>query len=288
MKSLKELLFSARQELEKAGIEDSAVNSDLLAASLLKCERARLPLMWNDFPSGEFSVNFSQLVRRRCNHEPLQYILGVWPFLDFTVKTVRGALIPRPETEEVFLAAARQIESMKLPADFTFADVCTGTGILGIALARRFRLAIGWLSDISPEALTIAKENVFCLHGLSERVGIIKADLLESFSENSLDVIISNPPYINSSDMNNLMPEVKDFEPSLALHGGKDGLDLIRRLLLQASFCLKPGGLLIFEHGHGQRESIDLLLEKNAEFDRLMAGDDLCGCERFFVLQLRK
>lgn len=245
--------------------------------------------MWNELPGDKFEEEFSRLIQRRSQHEPLQYILGSWSFLDFSVKTSSGALIPRPETEEVFLAAVRQIEAMKLPEDFVFADVCTGTGVLGIAMARTFPQAIGWLSDISPEALKVATENLkFSDADLSDRINLVRADLLEAFLPESMNVIVANPPYVNSGDMSGLMPEVKEFEPALALDGGVNGLDFIEKLLFQASLCLKSNGLLVFEHGHGQRSDIYALLAEHDEFKVLCAGDDLCGRERYFILQLSK
>jgi release factor glutamine methyltransferase len=288
MKNLREILLEARRRLCEANIEDAAMNADLIAAFLLQCDRGRLPLMWENNPDEEFCENFFTAVSRRCNHEPLQYILGIWPFLDFSLKTRPGALIPRPETEEVLLAAVEAIEKQSLPENFAFVDLCTGSGVMGIALARRYTKCYGWLSDISEEALKIAQSNVnFVDSTLAGRIKVLCADLLSCFAAESLDVIISNPPYIDSLDMPGLMPEVKDFEPSLALDGGKHGLELIEKMLIQAEKCLKPKGLLVFEHGHGQRDMIEDLLKNNKTLCIQKTGDDLCSKQRYFIIEKR-
>lgn len=286
---LKDLIFASRKQLEQAEIEDAGLNSDLLAAHVLGTERSRLPLLWeNDCPD-KVVDRLNELVARRCQHEPLQYILSDWSFLQFAVKTRPGALIPRPETEEVYMALADELCSAALPPDFSFADICTGSGVLGIALAVNFREARGWLSDISASALAVAEENLNQTElSVRNRLSLLCADLLQAFCADSLDVIVANPPYICSGDMPELMPEVRDFEPWLALDGGADGLDFIRKILAAAPFCLRNGGLLAFEHGHGQRAEILQIIEKNKKFSLLKAGDDICGRERYFILRVTK
>ena len=153
----------------------------------------------------------------------MQYILGEWSFLDFDVSVGSGALIPRPETEEVFMAAAKTIENTAFSDSFKFADIGTGTGILGIALARKFAGASGFLVDISSDALQVAASNLHRFPELTSRIELINADLLSAFGIQQLHVILSNPPYVNSADIAHLMPEVSKFEPHLALDGGQSG-----------------------------------------------------------------
>ncbi|GAB4269030.1 MAG: peptide chain release factor N(5)-glutamine methyltransferase [Candidatus Rifleibacteriota bacterium] len=286
MTNLKKIIIEARERLKHAGIEDYALTADYLAAHALGISRSRLPLLWADKPSESFLEQFNLMVHRRCRREPLQYILEEWSFLDFEVKVSPGALIPRPETEEVFLAAADAIVDRNFPEKFCFVDVCTGTGILGIAMARSFPESFGFLCDISSAALLVAKENVKRqLPDLSDRLTLLQADLLSSFANEYFDVVISNPPYIKSGDIAGLMSEVKDFEPELALDGGIEGLDFISRLLFQAKVCLKTGGLFIFEHGHDQRAQIMELLNECPELKLLKAGDDMAGRERYLILE---
>jgi len=279
-------MAQARGRLAEAGIEDVSFNVNCMAAAILGVDIGHLPLHWPDPAEPDFIDRLNQMIQRRCANEPLQYILRSWGFLDMTLVTRSGALIPRPETEEVFEAAAQAIKQAiakaALPANFWFADVGTGTGALGLAMARRFVEARGLLVDISSAALAVAHENLLVYQKLYTRVGIVQSDLLAAVQPESLHVIISNPPYVNRGDIAALMPEVRDHEPHLALDGGTFGLDIIERLLDQTAEKLLPGGLLIFEHGHGQRQGIMNLL--NNSWRDCKTGDDLCGRERWFIL----
>lgn len=285
-RSIKALLNDAVQTLEKAGIEDAKLNVNLIASKILEIEYTKLPFYWNKPVADDFYNQFQKLLERRLKHEPIQYILGEWCFLDFDVNVGEGALIPRPETEEVFLAAVEAIKNNIQKQDFKFADVGTGTGILGLAMAKYFPKSIGYLVDISDKALKIAERNLLKYSELKSRLSLVDSDLLEAFNVDSLDVIISNPPYIDSQEVLELMPEVTNYEPHLALDGGKGGLVLINKLQIQASKVLKNNGLFIFEHGHGQREAIEKLLLPSWKI--LKEGNDFADKERFFILKLLK
>ncbi len=284
--SIKQIISDFSQILEDAGIEDARFNVNCMVAKALKCSLSRVPLHWESSAEGAFGNTVEEMIRRRLKHEPLQYILADWSFTDFDVLVGSGALIPRPETEEVFMAACRAIDKAAFSPDFLFVDVGTGTGILGLAIARRFKSCRGWLADISPLALGWAQKNLQSQSVLHGRLALLRGSLLDSFSESSLQVVISNPPYIASSDIPSLMPEVRDYEPLLALDGGGSGLELIHRLIQQSFFCLTPGGILIFEHGHGQRSDIISFLDKS--WSLIEAGDDLSGRERFLILRCEK
>ena len=284
--TIKETLNIALRDLEAAKIDDAKQNVNLIASKALNIEYTKLPLYWNQPVSDDFYKNFHAMLERRLKHEPLQYILGEWGFLDFDIKVGEGALIPRPETEEVFLAAAEAIKANSIKSDFKFADVGTGTGILGLAMAKYFPESIGYLIDISEEALKIAKSNLRKYSELKSRLNLMKSDLLEVFQADSLDVIISNPPYIDSEDVKSLMPEVVDYEPHLALDGGVNGLEIIAKLLKQAEKVLKNNGLLIFEHGHGQRESLKKIF--SSCWSIIKEGKDFANNERYFILQIKK
>ena len=284
--TIKELLSESIKLLEAVDIDDAKQNVNLIASKALNIEYTKLPFYWNQPVSDDFCKKFQQMLERRLKHEPLQYILGEWSFLDFEVIVGEGVLIPRPETEEVFLAAVEAIKANSIKPDFNFADVGTGTGILGIAMAKYFLKAIGYLVDISDKALEIANDNLQKYSELKSRLSLIKSDLLEVFKSDSLDIIISNPPYIDPEEIKTLMPEVVEYEPHLALDGGKKGLEIIQRLLMQSEKVLKDKGFLIFEHGHGQRKDIKELLYSSWKI--IKEGNDFAGNERYFVLQLNK
>ena len=283
---LKQLLNNALRDLETAGIDDAKQNVNLIASKILNIDYTKLPLYWNQSVSDDFNNRFHKMLERRLSHEPLQYILGEWCFLDFDINVSKGALIPRPETEEVFLAAVEAIKANSIGTDFRFADVGTGTGVLGLAMAKYFQKSIGFLLDISDEALKIAKSNLERYPNLYERLTLMKSNLLESMKPDSLNVIISNPPYIDSQEVLELMPEVVNHEPHLALDGGKNGLEIINKLQRQASEVLKNNGLLIFEHGHKQRKAINELLLPCWKI--LKEGNDFADKERYFILKLQK
>ncbi|OQA08144.1 MAG: 50S ribosomal protein L3 glutamine methyltransferase [bacterium ADurb.Bin374] len=162
-----------------------------------------------------------------------------------------------------------------------FADIGTGTGIIGLTLAAWFHDACGWLVDLSPDALHWAGKNIMNYIDVRERVGRFRGDLSDALKADSLDLLVSNPPYIDQDDMPGLMPDVRDWEPRLALDGGAGGLEPFRRLLADAARVLKPGGWFAVEHGHGQRKRI---LELPAPgLGLLEAYDDAAGLERCIV-----
>ena len=281
--TVRQLILNARRELAGHQIEDAAFNADCLAARVLGVNNGSLLRFWETPATDQFCREFASLLHRRCQHEPLQYLVGEWGFLDFEVQVGPGALIPRPETEEVFLAAARAIDERPFKTGFRIADIGTGTGILGIAMARRFPGAAGFLVDLSAEALALAQGNLKKFSEIEGRLALLQGDLLSAFADASLHMIISNPPYVVSEDIPNLQPEVSKFEPEMALDGGPHGIELIEQLLVEAWRVLLPGGLLVFEHGHGQRP--ELLKLTASRWQLLLAGDDLCGRQRYLVLE---
>lgn len=187
------------------------------------------------------------LVKRALTKEPIQYLIGVWSFYGLDLATDSRALIPRPCTEtscdrvlEHFRAVGRQSD------DLVIADVCTGSGCLGIALAKNLPAARVILTDVSEDALSLARENT-ARHDLSDRVELRRGDLLEPLAGEGVDALVANPPYIPDTEWADVDAGVKDHEPELALRGGPDGLALVRPLIEQASEQLKPGGILAIE-----------------------------------------
>jgi release factor glutamine methyltransferase len=192
---------------------------------------------------------------RRTMHEPIQYILGTQEFygLDFLVKP--GVLIPRPETEHLVEAA---LERLAEQSALNIVDVGTGSGILAVTLAKHLPVAQITAVDLSAAALSIARENA-ARHGVEDRIRFLTSDLLAALPGECFDAIVSNPPYIPASEV--LETQVRDYEPEQALFAGADGLDIYRRLVPQAFAALRPGGWLLMEIGHGQRDALTGLLE---------------------------
>ena len=204
--------------------------------------------------------DYENLVARRRLHEPVQYITGVQEFYGLPFRVTPAVLIPRPETEHLVEAVLDRLPHDRL---VTIADIGTGSGAIALALAAHLPQAAITAIDLSPTALEVAQANAEALE-LSSRVRFLASDLLASLSSPeahaSFDAIVSNPPYVSTSDAPELHPQVREYEPSSALFAGADGLEVYRRLIPQASEALKPGGLLSFEIGHGQKEALSRLL----------------------------
>jgi release factor glutamine methyltransferase len=277
-----ELIKIAREKLFEAGVESPGLNADYLAAYALGIDKRNLIMHRTQTATPEFETCFAELVARRVKREPLQYILGTWGFWDFELQIGPGVLIPRSETEELVEALIKEIKANDISNSLNFIDVGTGPGTIGIALAREFSDSKGLLLDYSDTALKFAQLNVDSFPELSQRIIVKKNNLLGSIEEKKYNLIVSNPPYIDHKDMEELMPEVRIFEPGIALDGGESGLELIEILIGQAIRVLTPNGLFAIEHGHGQRTEILKLAEK-VGFKLLIAADDISGFERYII-----
>jgi release factor glutamine methyltransferase len=220
---------------------------------------------------------YQRLLERRLRFEPMQYILGETEFYGLTLRVTPAVLIPRPETELLVEAVLKRLLERlpkRLGADFgkqnqvQIADVGTGSGAIALALAHSNPQLHVTALDLSPDALAVAAGNA-STHRLKDRITFLQSDLLNTLPAQTLfDAVVSNPPYVPLDDAPTLHPQVRDHEPSMALYGGSDGLDLYRRLIPQALEHLKPNGLLALEIGYGQRTAIDQLLAgwKQVEF----------------------
>lgn len=224
---------------EKIGRREAS----LFLAHVTGCTTGELILRNEKILPPDRSDLFFSCLSRRESGEPLQYITGTWEFFGLEFFTDKRALIPRPETELLVECVIDLVSNT-----VQILDVCTGSGCIALALAHVLReRAEITAADISPDALALAKKNAERL-GLSAHVKFLESDLLEKIS-GEFDIIVANPPYITTSEMQTLPPDVRDHEPHLALDGGKDGLDLYRRLVPQAKKALRGGGALVCEIG---------------------------------------
>ncbi len=221
---------------------------------------------------------YDELLERRSQGEPLQYITGHQEFWGLDVLVTPAVLIPRPETEhavEAALGLARHIASPRI------VDVGTGSGCIALALASELPRAKIAAVDISPAALDVARQNAERL-GFNDGVQFCESDLLEKYlsCRPAFDLVVSNPPYVGESEADKLQIEVREYEPHCALFGGIEGLDVYRRLVPQARQVLKPGGWLVMEIGYSQEERIRALL---SEWDEVRSAQDLQGIPRVIV-----
>ena len=279
----KDVLDKADAYLTGKGVPDARVASELLAARLLRTGRGLLAgEMEKDVPEKCVEA-MRRGMARLVKGEPIQYVLGEWDFRTLTLKCDRRALIPRPETEELVTRVlshlrARLSSSVSRPL---VVDVGTGTGAIILSLAKEFKGdAIFLGTDVSEDAIALAKENTERC-GLAERVKFAVMDGLDEFDEpQCVDVIVSNPPYIESAVCETLDPRVKDFEPRLALDGGTSGLDFYDRYLADAVNLLRPGGAVFFEIGEGQGEAVRQLMF-DCGFDGIKIEKDFAGHDRY-------
>jgi len=202
-------------------------------------------------------ASYAVLIERRLAHEPIQYITGEQEFFGLPFRVTPAVLIPRPETEHLVEAVLNE-EHRSSPVRIV--DVGTGSGAVAVALAEHLRSAEIIATDISPAALEVAAENA-ARNGVGNRIRFVESDLLEELTlHEPCDAIVSNPPYVAFADGKEMHPQVRDFEPAIALFATGSGLDVYRRLIPQARVALKPNGLLALEIGHEQRDALAELL----------------------------
>ena len=281
----KEIIAKTVAYLDSKGVPDPEVCAELLSARLLKCGRGTLSSSLDLIPHPSHLEAMRRGMARLVKGEPLQYVLGEWDFRSLTLKCDRRALIPRPETEELVTRVLKFLKTLQPCNSETLkpviVDVGTGTGAIILSIAKEFKgdgVFLG--TDVSEDAIALAKENAQ-LTGFSERVKFAVADGLEDFDEpECIDVIVSNPPYIESKVCDTLDPRVKDFEPRLALDGGATGLDFYERYLGDALNLLKPGGAVFFEIGENQGEAL-LRLFADYGFSSAKIEKDFAGHDRY-------
>lgn len=201
---------------------------------------------------------FPNAVERRIAMEPVQYITGRQEFYGFDLMVSPATLIPRPETELVVEAAVAELRSSGARPP-RILDVGTGTGAIAIVMSKELPGAEVVAVDLSEAALDVARENAR-RHGVEGRISFVASDLLEALRGEAFDAVLSNPPYVPVGDRAGMHPQVRDWEPEMALFAGEDGLDIYRRLIPAAAKTLRPGGLLAMEFGYGQSESLAELL----------------------------
>jgi len=303
------LIKQLESRLALAGNGNAKRSVEELAAHVLDCKP--LEIYFRTITPEQTAV-LEKLIVRAEQGEPIQYIIGHVDFRGLEIRCDRRALIPRPETEQLVEQVLQAVSSVecRVAGGLKIADVGTGTGCIALSLLHELPNAEVIGIDVSPDALALARENAERL-GLSERFTAVQGNLLNvdavssprskqgkrdediasTFFQNaSLDIVVSNPPYIFSKVWKNLAPCVRDFEPQLALDGGADGLDLIRPLVEQAARVLKPGGRLFLEIGYDQGEAVANCLRaacpqqratrENAGFQNVKIQKDLAGLDR--------
>ena len=266
----RELYDSGKDRLEKAGIQEAALDARLLLEEVCRTDRNTL-LVHGDRPVTEDEEKkYLAFVERRSVHEPLQQITGWQEFMGLRFRVTEDVLVPRQDTETLVEEVMRYLRD-----GMEILDVCTGSGCILLSLLRYSNGCRGVGCDISEKALAVARENAEEL-GLSAE--FIQSDLFESI-EGKFEYIVSNPPYIRKDVIPTLMEEVKDHEPLIALDGGEDGLDFYRMITREATEHLYSGGMLFFEIGYDQGEAVRKLMEEEG-YEEVTVSQDLAGLDR--------
>jgi release factor glutamine methyltransferase len=276
--SIEEAVRLMAQSFKLAGIEQPDVDARLLLGHALRLGRAQLLTQNDRLLEARETDAMSALAARRLKREPVARILGHKEFWSLPLAVTADVLVPRPETETVVETAldllARDGTTLEM---LRILDIGTGSGALLLALLKELPKAIGLGADISQAALDVARANAERC-GLKDRCTFMNADIAEGIN-GEFDLVVSNPPYVARGDIATLQPEVRDYEPTVALDGGADGLDAYRALAAQVPRLLRPGGRLIVELGAGQEAAVAALFTK-AGLRVRAARKDLAGIPR--------
>ncbi len=272
------------QYFDRKGIAQPRTDAEVLLAHVLKTERIQLYLHF-DQPLQPRELNaYREAVRRRGAHEPVQYITGHQEFWSLELEVTPAVLIPRPETEILVEKTLLFLDQRSTPAPCIL-ELGTGSGAVSVALAHELPALRVMATDISLAALQVARRNAQ-RHGVADRIRFAAMNLYGALSHErtAFDAIVSNPPYIASSDLSGLAPEIRHCEPATALDGGSEGLAVIRRIVEHGHRFLRPSGSLLIEIGLGQAGILQEELASNRCYHRTEIYTDYAGIQR--VLQL--
>jgi release factor glutamine methyltransferase len=271
------------ERFKREGLTSPRLDAEVLLAHLLEVDRVWLYAHFDQPLQKEELARYRKLIQRRLRHEPVAYIVGQREFWSLPFKVTPEVLIPRPETE-ILVAEALKILSSEEDTErqYRVLEIGTGSGAMSIVLAKeRPRTSVA-ATDLSSKALAIAEENAI-KNGVRERIVFLKGDLFEPVKEGEkFDLILTNPPYIRRDHFPSLAPEVRHFEPRMALDGGKDGLVFYRRALPEVGKFLNAQGWFLAEIGAGQEQDVQKLAERNPDLDSFAFVKDLAGIKRVF------
>ena len=277
-----DILIKAYSILKEKNIETYMLDAQLLLCKVLKKDKMFLFMNRNIEVDDDLYEQFFKYIEMRKNRMPVKYILKECEFMGINFYINEGVLIPRPDTE---ILVEKAIDVIKANNYKSVCYLCCGSGIIGISIAKllsELNLSVV-CSDISSFAQEVTQKNIGRLN-LNDKVKFIKSNLLNfAYNQNyKFDIIVSNPPYIEEDVIPTLSEDVKEYEPIIALSGGKDGLDFYRNICIQASKVINKNGMLCFEIGYNQKESVKTIMENN-HFKDVECIKDLAGFDRVLV-----
>lgn len=281
---IKDVLSNGILILKNANIEDATLKARIILADLLNKSKEYLMIHDNEEIEEGLNKLFLEKIERIKNNEPLQYVINKQEFMGLELYVDNNVLIPQPDTEnlveEVILIADNIRKSYK--KELRILDMCTGSGAIAISLSKLIKNSLMYAADISSKALKIADENS---SKYAANILFFESDLFKNISKlYKFDIIVSNPPYIETEVINTLSEEVKK-EPQIALDGGMDGLDFYRRIIQDAKEYLNENGYLAFEIGYNQKEAVKKLF-KDYGYKNIYSRKDLAGNDRIVVGQI--
>jgi len=286
-KTVGQALKNIRKIFRDKGIMNPDREAEILLSYFLEMSRSEIYLNSDRVLKDIEKAQLEKKIQKRIEKIPLQYINKHQEFMGMDFLVEKGVLIPRPETEILVEEVIRKLKNYKCSNSLRVADLGTGTGIIAVSIAKFIEDVIIYATDISKKSLQIALKNTQ-KHGCKDKIIFLQGDLFEPFigkiKKNSLDGIISNPPYIDSHDFESLPPEIKDNEPKVALSGGIDGLDYYRKIIKKSPQYLKKNGFMALEVGFNQSKIVKELIIKENNFNQnIEITKDYLGIERVVI-----
>lgn len=269
MRTLQELLERGTEQLVYAGIEDAQLDAWYLMEFVFSIDRVKYLMEKARIVEKNAEQEYMQLIAKRASHVPLQHIIGTQEFMGLSFCVNEHVLIPRQDTELLVEEVLKKADNAEI------LDMCTGSGCIAISLKKLGRAAKVTAVDISPEALKVARENGV---RLCAEIQWMESDLFTNVM-GKYDIIVSNPPYIETREIEALMPEVKEHEPILALDGDEDGLWFYKKITRESKGYLKENGMLYYEIGYNQGNAVKKIMEDNG-FGKVVVLKDLAGLDR--------
>lgn len=279
--TIKELLNQAVIMLKNENIDAPKNKARMLLQATLKKSREYLMIYDNKEVENIDRDRYIKNVKRLILGEPLQYITGIQEFMKLNFLVTKDVLIPRPDTEILVEEVIRKAENIPNPV---ILDLCTGSGAIAVSLAKYIKNVHICAVDISSKALEIAKKNAE-LNGVKNNIEFIESNLFDKIKERKFDIIVSNPPYIETETIKTLSKDVQS-EPKIALDGGKDGLDFYRKIADSGSKYLNRQGYICLEIGYNQRIAVRQILENKKRYVNINCIKDLCGNDRVVTAQI--
>lgn len=268
------------EHLKQHGSESPRLDAEILLAHARGCQRIQLYTNYDTPLEPDERATMRELVKRRATLEPVAYLVGFREFFGLDFEVGPGVLIPRPDTETLVVTLLELAKEMTSPETLRVLEIGTGSGCIPISVAANCPRALVTTVELDENVAEVARRNAQ-KNGVADRVTVLQGDLLAPLAADAqFEFIASNPPYITDEEMDELQPDVRLHEPHLALRGGKDGLDIVRRLLAEAPPRLASGGVMLLEIAGAQAETVRQLYDETGQFDAAEIVKDLGGRSR--------